>query len=320
MRTFGAVAWQNFVCTMREPALLVAVLAALCLLALAPLGTAFGFHEQQGLVRDIGLSTVFLGGILAAMIAGTRRESDALRALIMARPIGPGAYFLGGFAGVALAAAVAGGAIACMGAVLLRDSAGIAFDREGWAYAAAAVLLALGAGAWRNIRAGRSFPAGALGALCVLSAAAACIALMRAPGGGLRAALSDADVLLLQAEALTLCAGLAVLCAVWAGSMLLGRPGGMLAGGAVIVLGQTKEYFGAALDAIPLPLGPLVPNFQLVWGGDFFYGDITVLPGSFVAQGAAALCAWSAAAVLLGLACFPCRAGRGIRAPELGVR
>lgn len=320
MRTFGAVAWQNFACTMREPALLIAVLAALGLLALAPLGTAFGFHEQEGLVRDIGLSTIFLGAILVAMLAGTRRESEALRALVMVRPVGPGAYYLGSFAGVALAAAVAGGTIACMGAALLRHSGVVAFDREAWTYAAGAVLLALVAGAWRNLRAGRSFPAGAVGTLCVLSVVAACVALLRAPGGGLRAALSDADVLLLQVEALTLCAGLAVLCAVWAGSMLLGRPGGMLAGGAVIVLGQTKEYFGAALDALPVPLGPLVPNFQLVWGGDFFYGDIAVLPWDFVAHGAGALCAWSAAAVLLGLACFPCRTGRGIRAPELGAR
>ena len=319
MRSFGAVAWRSFAGALREPALLVAVLAALCLLALAQLGMAFGFREQQGLVRDIGLSTIFLGGILAAMVAGTQRESDALRALVMTRPIGPAAYFLGGLAGAALAGAVAAAAIACMGAVLLRDAPGLAFDGESWVYAAAAGLLALGAGAWRSFRGGRSFSSGALGALCVLSAAAACVAFARAPGGGLRAALSDADVLLLQAEVLTLCAGLAVLSAVWSGSMLLGRPCGILAGGAVIVLGQVKESFGAVLDAIPLPLGLLVPNFQLVWGGDFFYGDITVLPWSFVARGAAALCAWAAGAALLGLTCFPCRSGRGVSALESGA-
>ncbi len=320
MRAFGTVTWQSLVCAFREPALLIAVLAAWCLLVLAPMGTVFGFHEQEGLVRDIGLSTVFLGGILVAMVAGTRRESPALTALVLLRPVSPSTYLLGSFAGVGIAAALADGALACSGAVLLRHSGTSSLDRDACALAGGAVACALCFGAWRNWRAGRSFSANALGSLCVGSAVAAALAAVRSPAGAWRTALEEADVLLVQAEALTLCAVLAVACAVWGGSALCGRAAGMAFGAVVVVLGQTKEYLSAAVDVLRAPLAVLAPNFQLVWGGDFFYGDIVTLPWAFVVQGAGALAAWSAGVVLLVSAAFLWGGETGIRATELRRR
>ena len=58
-------------CSLREPALFIVLGASVLLLILAPAGTAMGFEEQESLVRDIGLSTLLLSGILVAMVTGS---------------------------------------------------------------------------------------------------------------------------------------------------------------------------------------------------------------------------------------------------------
>ena len=84
----------SFARTVREPALFVVLVASLILLILAPVGTVLGFHEQESLVRDIGLSSLLLSAILTAMItAGTGEMRRGPTRLLLLRPVGRATFY-----------------------------------------------------------------------------------------------------------------------------------------------------------------------------------------------------------------------------------
>jgi hypothetical protein len=314
-----AAARFTFLRAVREPALAVTVGASVLLLLLAPAGTALGFHEEESLVRDIGLSTLLLGGILVAMVTGIGGDGRTAAArLLVLRPPGRGGFYAGSFAGSLGAALMVNAAIALCAVILLRHRAVAFADEPAFLMVGAVMAGAVAWGAVRNFRTGRSFVGGALAAAFLLGLVGAGAALFWAPRGGLRVALSSEDVMLLQAVLLCFFTAAAAFTAVWAGSAILGRTGGMAAGWAVVVLGVVRESFGAAPLVLRAPLGVLVPNLGLVWSGDLFYADLDTLPWTFVGAGCLHLAAWSAGAALLGLAATLCRRNDSAAARRLG--
>ena len=287
---------------LRDPALLVVLIAGVLLLALAPAGTAFGFHEQEGLVREVGLSTLLLGGIAVAMAAGGAWEGGAAGRMAAFRAAGRGGLYVGGLGGVLACAALAHAVLAACAFCLLRHRE-IAFADHG-AFVLAGAVLAGGLlwGAWRNFRHGRSFPASSVCAMGVLGLAAACTAAWWSPEGVLRAAPAPEDILLLQTELMCLTASVAVCAAVWAGGAVCGRAAGVALGCAVVVLGQIKGHVVALPPVLGLPARWLLPNLELAWGGDYFYGDLPVLPWGYVVAAGAALLWWALAVAAAGYA------------------
>ena len=309
----------SFTGTIREPALFVVLGASLILLFLAPLGTVLGFHEQESLVRDIGLSTLFLSGILTAMItAGAGETRRAATRLLVLRPVGRAAFYAGTCAGALVAALGVNVTVGLYGFVILRHRAVAFADRDAFLSVGGAALLAVLWGAFRNYRSGRSFVANALGAALVLSVLAALAGAFRGPDGRLRGALPVDDVLLIQTQLLCLFMAVAIFAAVWAGTVSFGRIGGMLAGWAVIGAGIIKESLSALPAAVGTPIEVLVPNLGLVWGGDLFYADLLTLPWAYVWSGCLYLAVWSSAALVTGLAVFLCRRASGLEGA--GVR
>ena len=131
MTGFLAAFRFTFLRCLREPALAVVLGAAMILLFLAPAGTALGFHEEEALIRDIGLSTMLLAGILIALVtAGAGDRRGGATQLLSLRPAGGAAFHAGACAGALLAALAANLVVACNAFVLLRHRPLVAAARD----------------------------------------------------------------------------------------------------------------------------------------------------------------------------------------------
>lgn len=98
-----AIARNTFFESVRQPVTLVVVLAACLLLVLANPLSAFTMDDDQRMLIDIGLATVFLAGaVLAAFIATSvlGREIENRTALtVISKPVGRPVFLVGKFIG-----------------------------------------------------------------------------------------------------------------------------------------------------------------------------------------------------------------------------
>ncbi len=318
MHGFSAAVRFTLLRSMREPALVIVVGASILLLLVVPAGTALGFHEEESLMRDVGLSTILLSGILIALVAGgVHAGGIAATELLALRPSDRGVVFAGTAAGALLALLIGNGVVLFCGSVILRHRTLAFADAPAFVMAGGVVLLSILWGAYRNARTGRSFVTGAVAGALILSVLAALLAAVWAPEGRLRTTLPPEDVILLQTELLCLFMSLAVFAAVWTGSTLCGRVGGVVTGWSVVIAGVVRENLLGLPSFLEMPLAVLVPNLSLAWGGDLFYADVATLPWAFVGSAVLYLSLWSAGALLLGMGVSLCRGSRGLRGAEL---
>ncbi len=89
----------------RQPALYYLVLLFGLLILTSPLYTAFGFGGEWMLMREAGLATVALCGLLTAVLASSRlvhREIESGTAqLVLSKPVRPYEFLIGKFLGIA---------------------------------------------------------------------------------------------------------------------------------------------------------------------------------------------------------------------------
>ncbi len=307
MEGFNAVFRFYFYRSLREPAVLAAVIVSVLLLLLAPLGTAFGFHEQESLVRDVGVSTIFLCAILVSLVCAGIREREQNTWYVLLRPLSRFTYTSGSFAGILCCALLVNAAIGCLGFVVLRTSPEGFSESFAFSASIGAIGGALLWGAWRNLRTGGPFVSAALSAFLLLSALFFLWALWKEWGRGDGELLQEEQVLLVQAELLCIVSALSVSAAAWAGGMLLGRLGGIGLGVVILVLGMVKEELDGLPVFLRLPGELVLPNFDLLYSGDLFYADVLVLPWAYVASSLLYLGVWSAALFLIGSGGFFCR-------------
>ena len=110
---------------------------------------------------------------------------------------------------------------------------------------------------------------------------------------------------------------LAVFAAVWTGSCVLGRAGGVGLGWAVVILGVVRDSLAAAPAFLREPVRLLVPNLGILWSGDLFYADVLTLPWSFVGYGCLYLAVWSSGAILVGMTVSLAACTEGLRGTDL---
>ncbi|MCK6471741.1 MAG: ABC transporter permease subunit [Planctomycetes bacterium] len=106
-----SVARNTFTESIRQPVYAVLLLGTLALMALNPAITGYGFSEENKLLMDLGLGTLFLGGLLLAAFTATgvfSREIESQTVLtVVSKPVGRPTFVLGKFMGVAGALLVA---------------------------------------------------------------------------------------------------------------------------------------------------------------------------------------------------------------------
>ncbi len=169
------VAKNTCIETIRQPVYAIIILSALLLMAMAPALSAFTLDEDIKLLRELGLSTLFLAGLFIAVFSATGAITEEIETgtitTVLSKPISRPVFVVGKFFG--LAGAVALAHLICSIAYLMVIRHGVletARDEVDWTVIAAAggaILLTLAITAFLNYTYDRHFSATAvtLGAL-----------------------------------------------------------------------------------------------------------------------------------------------------------
>jgi len=306
VRAYLAIARQAFLESLREPAFVAVLWATVFLIALSTRLPLFGFREDTFLLREIGLSTLFLAGtVLAALAASSSLSAEIERGTalaILSKPVGRAGFVIAKYAG-ALAAACAG--LWILGFAYLTATRAVLsfgrYDTPALAGIAFAAVVSLCAGAGANYFFGRPFATSA--AFCASAAFPFAYAVLGfvTPEWGLAATPPVPPAVALQGIALVILA-VAVLAAL-AVALSARASGGTALAGTLLAFG-----LGLAGDSI-LPDQPsgalafvrlLIPDLRAFWAGDLFYAEGGSVPETYIAV--AALYAALLTAALLALA------------------
>jgi len=104
------IAGNAFRETVRQPVFCVLLVVAGALIALSPAFAMFTLLENVKLVKDMGLSTILLAGLLLAVLSASNVVTEEVRGrtalMVMSRPVGRAQFVLGKFLGIVAAQAV----------------------------------------------------------------------------------------------------------------------------------------------------------------------------------------------------------------------
>lgn len=155
---FLAIARNTFLESIRQPITLVILLIAIIGLVLSNPLSAFTMENDQRMLIDIGLATVFLAGTLLAAFVATNvltREIDNKTVLtVISKPVGRPVFVIGKFFGVA-GAIVIGTLLLSFAFLLTEQHAVLQTTRDPVhvpvvVFGLAALILGAGIGVWCN--------------------------------------------------------------------------------------------------------------------------------------------------------------------------
>jgi len=275
LRTIGS---NTFIESMRQPVYLVLLILVIGLLTLVPAFSAFTLEDDNKLIVDIGLSTMFLAGLFIAAFTASGTVAEEIERktvlLVASKPIPRPLFILGKFLGVYGSIAVAHWIWSLVFLLVARhrlsEWAPDAFDLPALLIGGGGGLLALGIGLWWNYFRGRVFSSIFTGSLAIILPLAAILAFLFNQEWHLQSPQVDLNSQVLLALLLVLEAH-GILCAVAvAVSTRLGNLATLAVMGLVFLLGLTNEYFfGSSGGGLFASLGQVVaPNFQFLWVAD----------------------------------------------------
>lgn len=106
-----AVSKNTFFETLRQPVYAVIVVAALVLMTLSPAISAYTLDEDIKLLRELGLSTIFLSGLFIAAFSAASALTEEIEtgtlAMVLVKPISKPTFLAGKFIGVLAAVSIA---------------------------------------------------------------------------------------------------------------------------------------------------------------------------------------------------------------------
>jgi ABC-2 type transport system permease protein len=106
-----SIAKNTFVETLRQPVYAVIIVAALLLFILAPCITMYTLDEDVKLLRELGLSTLFLAGLFIAVFSATGAVTEEIESktitTVLSKPVARPVFIVGKFLGVAAAVTLA---------------------------------------------------------------------------------------------------------------------------------------------------------------------------------------------------------------------
>lgn len=109
--TLYSIAKNTFIETIRQPVYAIIIIAAVLLYILAPSITMYTLDEDIKLLRELGLSTLFLAGLFIAVFSATGAITEEIETktitTVLSKPVPRPIFILGKFTGVACAVAVA---------------------------------------------------------------------------------------------------------------------------------------------------------------------------------------------------------------------
>jgi len=143
------IAKNTFTETLRQPIYAIIIVCALLLFFLSPSITMFTMDEDDKLLREIGLSTLFLAGLFIAIFAASSAVTEEIQSktitTVLTKPIGRPVFIIGKFLGVT--AAVVLSHYLCSIAFLMMMRHGVlesASDTHDWTVVSATAVVAVG--------------------------------------------------------------------------------------------------------------------------------------------------------------------------------
>ena len=278
-----AVARNTFSEIVRQPAFAIVVVATLLFFAIAPAFSMFSLGEESNVVKDFGLSTLLLSGlVLTCLGAGNvvRRELDDRTTLVLfAKPLSRELFVVAKYAGLVMALAVA--VAVFLAALVLAARSGADFhehhhgDDGGGGHVdlpvrvggPGAFALALGIAVLRSYRSGRSFCGGLVVGLVPCFAAGVLLAWLVSPDGRFGELGVGLDGFLVRGAALIFLAAAVLASFAVSAALWLGRGGTFLLTTLFFLAGLGTEQ----LAVLPGFLTVLLPDFQLFWVGELAY-------------------------------------------------
>lgn len=162
-----SIAKNTFTETLRQPIYAVIIIFALLLMLLAPAVSMYTLDEDIKLLRELGLSTLFLAGLFIAVFASTGAITEEIESgtitTVLSKPISRPVFVIGKFFGI-LGAVTLAHALITM-AFLMVTRHGVmetANDSYDWTVISAALVVVLGTltvTAFLNFVYGWNFPA-----------------------------------------------------------------------------------------------------------------------------------------------------------------
>jgi len=314
MNRVWAIAKNTFTEVVRTPAYGIVLAVALALLALAPAFTMFTMSENTKLVKEMGLATVQLAGLLLAALsasASVSREIESRTATtVLSKPVGRLEFMLGKYAGLLLALLVAFFLLTVTLLLAGRhgtlDTVRDTYDWPVVVLGIIALALALVVGFIGNYFFGWHFGATAVWAAMPLFGLAIFAVCFVGPDWSGQSFGARMDPQLVLGSLLVLFAIVVITALALAASTRLKAVGTLGVCAAVLVVGLLSDYmFGSAADTniVARIAYVLVPNFQHFWAGDAIIGA-TPIPLRYVAGAFAYAALYSFGAFVLALALF----------------
>lgn len=278
-----AIARNAFLESIRQPIFAVIVLGGILAMVFNVSLAAFTFEDDAKILIDLGLSSLFLCGLLLAAFTASRvlsREIENRTVLtVVSKPVSRPAVVLGKYLGVVLALAVGLWTLAAAFLLTVRHrvAAGEAFDGPVILFGLAAVALAVLVAAAANYLRGRPFGS----VFAVTQAVTATLALLAVWCLGrdwrFQNPLVEWNPQLLLGVAM-ICEAVFVLAAVAiAASTRIGQVMTLVICSAVFLWGLVSEYFLGTIVAdheagwarwLAWPIYAALPNLQFFWPAD----------------------------------------------------
>ncbi len=317
-----AIAANTFNETVRQPifGVLMWVTAGILSLNTALVGFTLESGGDLKMAKDVGLATLLLYGLLAAVFSATSvisREIESHTVLtVVSKPVSRPLFLLGKYVGVCGAVAVGYYFLSLVLLFTIRHgtmpTAADKFDQPVLLFAGIAVLLSLAAATFGNYVYGWHFPAALLGWVVPLCTVALIGVLFVNAKWELQAPTQDfGDLQMVYALAMTFCGVLVLTAFAVALATRFSQVFTLLLCVSVYVLGLLSDYyFGrAATDQGGWLLNvayAAVPNFQFFWAGDALTQEHTI-PATQVLHVAGYAVLYSLGVLGLGVALFQTR-------------
>jgi len=312
------IAGNAFRETVRQPVFCILVGIALVMIALSPSFAMFTLFDDVKLVKDMGLSTILLAGLLLAVLSASTVVTEEVRGrtalMVVARPVGRWQFVLGKLLGIAFAQLTAAYLLSLMLVLTVRvgvpEAAYIKLDTAViWGEVVACVLTLVVATA-ANYFLDKPFPS------AVVFAAVLFFSLLFFGFGfvdkDLRpvAYLGAMDIEVLKACAALFPMTLVLTAAAVALATRLSLVMNLVACFLFFALGTLSDYLFSGLAAAGRILGvipyALLPNFQVFWMGDALSAD-SPIPGVYLGTVVGYGVLYSTALLFLGLYLFEAR-------------
>jgi ABC-2 type transport system permease protein len=300
--TILAIARNGFLESLRQPVFIVLVVVGILALVLNVNLAAFTLEDDNKLLIDLGLSTLFLTGLLLAAFTATSVLSKEIEnktvLTVVSKPVSRPALVIGKFLGVAGALTVGYWVLAAVFLLAVRHRVQMSvriddtFDMPVLVFSLLFGGFALVFAGLANYLYRRPFPSVFAGSLAVALAAALAAVACVSREWGFQNPLVEWQPQLMIALGLVFQAILVLAAVAIAASTRLGQVMTLMLCLGVFLVGLVSEYFlGSALgsgatgprwlQAILWPLYVAVPNLQFFWLADALTQGHEITPSYF---------------------------------------